>query len=49
MRDALELKDGEDYNVMLGIAEKLAPGIYVKIAGDPESMEERFMELFENF
>jgi len=38
-----------DFSVLLGIAEKLSPGIYVALAGDPASIEAKFVELFESF
>mmetsp|Transcript_24596 Transcript_24596/g.27363 ORF Transcript_24596/g.27363 Transcript_24596/m.27363 type:complete len:475 (+) Transcript_24596:94-1518(+) len=37
------------FTVLLGIAEKLQPGIYVKLVGDPGMIEAKFIELFENF
>lgn len=37
----------QDFSVLLGIAEKLAPGTYVTLAGDPTAIEEKFIELFE--
>jgi len=37
------------YFVLLGIAEKLQPGTFVQIAGNPAWIEERLIELFERF
>lgn len=49
IRDDLKLSADADFLVVLGVAEKLSPGIYLILAGDPLLMEERFMELFESF
>jgi hypothetical protein len=49
IRTDLEITNDGDYFVVLGLAEKLAPGSYVALRGDPSSIEEKFIELFENF
>jgi len=49
LRTDLQLTLDGDYAVLLGLAEKLSPGIYADLAGDPASIEERFIELFESF
>jgi len=49
LRTDLQLTVDGDYAVLLGLAEKLSPGIYADLAGDPASIEERFIELFESF
>ena len=46
-RQALPLSS--DYLCLLGLAETLAPGTYVRLAGDPDVLESRFVELFESF
>jgi len=49
IRTDLDLLLDTDFNVLLGIAEKLNPGIYTALAGDPASIELKFIELFESF
>jgi len=49
IRIDLDISSEADFSVLLGIAEKLSPGIYVALAGDPASIEEKFVELFESF
>jgi hypothetical protein len=49
IRIDLDITTEADFSVLLGIAEKLEPGIYVALAGDPASIEEKFVELFESF
>lgn len=49
IRQDLKLSADADFLVILGVAEKLSPGIYTTLAGDPLLMEERFIELFESF
>jgi len=38
-----------DYNVLLGVAERMEPGIYVSVLGNTAYLEERLIELFEQF
>ena len=38
-----------DYRCLLGLADALAPGTYIRLAGDPDVLESRFVELFESF
>lgn len=38
-----------DFLVLLGLADALAPGTYVRLAGDPDVLESKFVELFESF
>lgn len=38
-----------DYQVLMGIAEKLLPGIYIKVHGNTRWIEEKLIELFEQF
>lgn len=35
--------------MILGIAEKLAPGTYIRTLGDPLSMEDKFREMIDSF
>jgi len=49
IRADLDLNNDADFTVLLGIAEKVSPGIYVALAGDPASIEAKFVELFESF
>jgi len=49
IRSDLDLTAESDFAVLLGIAEKLSPGMYVALAGDPASIEAKFVELFESF
>jgi len=49
IRFDLDIASEADFSVLLGIAEKLEPGIYIALAGDPASIEEKFVELFESF
>jgi len=38
-----------DYQVLMGIAEKLLPGFYIKVHGNTRWIEEKLIELFEQF
>jgi hypothetical protein len=38
-----------DYLCLLGLADTLSPGTYVRLAGDPDVLENKFVELFESF
>lgn len=60
IRSDLDASSEADFSVLLGVAEKLSPGIYVALAGwvqyawvnfagDPASIELKFRELFESF
>jgi len=49
IRVDLDISSEADFTVLLGIAEKLSPGMYVALAGDPASIEAKFVELFESF
>ena len=49
MRQDLELTSDADFFLLLGVAERLSPGIYFALAGDPATIEEKFIELFESF
>lgn len=49
IREDLKLTADADFLAVLGVAEKLSPGVYMTLAGDPLLMEERFIELFESF
>jgi len=48
IRQDLDLSD-QCFTVLLGIAEKMSPGIYITLVGDPGKIEEKFIELFESF
>jgi len=49
IRTDLSLLAESDFTLLLAIAEKLKPGSYVTLAGDPTTIEEKFIELFESF
>ena len=38
-----------DFLIILGYAEKIKKGVYTALAGDPDLLEEKFVELFESF
>jgi len=38
-----------DFLLLLGIAEKILPGSYVNMTGNPAWIEEKLIELFEQF
>lgn len=38
-----------DFLLLLGVADALEPGTYVRLAGDPDVLESKFVELFESF
>eukprot|EP01121_Diplochlamys_sp_Union-15-3_P015612 TRINITY_DN5203_c0_g1_i1.p1 TRINITY_DN5203_c0_g1~~TRINITY_DN5203_c0_g1_i1.p1 ORF type:complete len:318 (-),score=52.49 TRINITY_DN5203_c0_g1_i1:50-1003(-) len=48
IRQDLDLSEA-DFTVLLGLAEKMSPGIYVTLVGDPGKIERKFIELFESF
>ncbi len=47
IRMDLDLNTEPDFTVLLGVAEKLSPGIYVALAGDPATIAEKVIEIFE--
>eukprot|EP00013_Stygamoeba_regulata_P000762 CAMPEP_0177637548 /NCGR_PEP_ID=MMETSP0447-20121125/5028_1 /TAXON_ID=0 /ORGANISM="Stygamoeba regulata, Strain BSH-02190019" /LENGTH=442 /DNA_ID=CAMNT_0019139479 /DNA_START=58 /DNA_END=1383 /DNA_ORIENTATION=+ len=47
VRADLEVHSNLDWYVVLAIAEKHAPGIFLELVGDPLSKEEKFLELYE--
>lgn len=49
LRTDLDLLPDADFLLLLGVAERLSPGIYFALAGDPATIEEKFIELFESF
>jgi hypothetical protein len=49
IRTALELEQELDFLLVLSVAERLAPGIYVTLIGDPAALEDKFIQLFESF
>eukprot|EP01116_Phalansterium_solitarium_P021974 TRINITY_DN7074_c0_g1_i2.p1 TRINITY_DN7074_c0_g1~~TRINITY_DN7074_c0_g1_i2.p1 ORF type:complete len:627 (-),score=237.14 TRINITY_DN7074_c0_g1_i2:161-2041(-) len=50
LRTALELVDSEaDFQLVIGVAEALAPGVLLALAGNPHDIELKFLELFESF
>ncbi len=49
IRGVLEVNADADFLVVLGIAEKLCPEIYVRLDVDPLVMEEKIVELFDQF
>jgi len=49
IRGVLEVNADADFLVVLGIAEKLCPEIYARLDVDPLVMEEKIVELFDQF
>jgi hypothetical protein len=49
IRSDLDVASESDFDILLAIAEKHAPGTYKAVAGDPAIIEEVFLELFESF
>lgn len=49
LRQDLEISSDPDFDVLLAVAEKHAPGTFKAVAGDPAIIEEVFLELFESF
>ncbi|ELR24884.1 uncharacterized protein ACA1_175590 [Acanthamoeba castellanii str. Neff] len=49
MRAELELEPEQDFLVVLAVAERLSPGIYTTLVGNPAALEDKFIELFESF
>ncbi len=49
MRAELELEPEQDFLVVLAVAERLSPGIYATLVGNPAALEDKFIELFESF
>jgi len=48
VQETLALTKG-DFAVLLGIAEKLKPNFYIDLVGDPNIIQEQFIELFDTF
>jgi len=49
IRNDLGLREDSCFNLLLGIAEKLKPGIYYTVVGNQARIEEILIELFERF
>jgi len=49
IRNDLGLREDSCFNLLLGIAEKLKPGIYYTVVGNQAWIEEKLIELFERF
>jgi len=49
IRTDLDLLHEGDFSLLLAVAEKMSPGIYVALSGDPSQIEEKLIELFESF
>ena len=49
IREHLSLTQDSDFKVMLAIAGKLSPGIYKQCLGDPDMIEEKFIDLFQGW
>ena len=49
LRQDLEISSDPDFDVLLAVAVKHAPGTFKAVAGDPAIIEEVFLELFESF
>lgn len=45
----LNLTEQALFLMILGVAEKLSPGIYFRVLGDPLSMEDKFREMIDSF
>jgi hypothetical protein len=45
----LALHDGNDFGVVLGVAERLRPGTHGALATDPAAVEEQLLLLFDTF
>lgn len=49
MRNDLGVTTDSELYVVLGAAEKIREGTFVAVAGDPQVMGEKVLELFDNF
>jgi hypothetical protein len=49
LRADLGARDAADFSVLLGIAERLRPGSYHALGGDPSYIEEQLLDMFESF
>ncbi len=49
IRAELDLNEEADFLVLLAIAERLSPGIYVTLQGNPAALQEEITKLFESF
>jgi len=49
IRNDLGLREDSCFNLLLGIADKLKPGIYYTVVGNQAWIEEKLIELFERF
>ena len=49
IRKKLFLEQDADFFVLLGFAEKYNPGIYKSLLGDPDMIEEKFIDLFQGW
>mmetsp|Transcript_86 Transcript_86/g.262 ORF Transcript_86/g.262 Transcript_86/m.262 type:complete len:117 (-) Transcript_86:391-741(-) len=47
IRAVLDIPSDVEFAMLLGVAEKFTPGIYMMVTGDPRSIESKFAELFE--
>ncbi len=49
MRNDLGATSDSELFLLLGAAEKIREGTFVAVAGDPQVMGEKVLELFDNF
>jgi hypothetical protein len=47
MRVELDLEQEADFLLVTSTAEKLSPGIFTALVGDPTALEDQFTQLFE--
>lgn len=49
IRAELDMNDEADFLVLLAVAERLSPGIYITLQGNPAALQEEITKLFESF
>jgi hypothetical protein len=49
LREDLNLVADEDYLVLLSIAERLSPGVYFRVEGNPDLLPGLILEVFQSF
>ncbi len=49
MAPSLDAQLSPDFLLLLGLADAMAPGTYMRLAGDPDALESKFFELFDSF
>lgn len=43
------MKEETDFLILLGVAERISPGIYVTVKGNPAALQDEIVKIFDTF